>query len=234
MCFIHCTSVFPSFSFSRFVACFAVVHVLCCLFITCLSSIISMRSVLHSKFSCPRNSPPCTCSWCPPSQPCLRANLSSFSCVCFIVSRTWLTRLAIGSSFIWLWHCHPSSFILSASSSFRSVSSSDSQLGFGRRICSISFLRAVFSSTICDVTSSSVHCSAHFPSLLALALVIFLTCCWAVLNSRDMVSRLARTFLRLPLLATLLAHVCSMRPAILLHAVFLTALVLSATWTLPL
>ena len=39
------------------------------------------------------------------------------------------------------------------------------------------FLRAVFSSTICDVTSSSVHCSANFPSLLALALVIFLTCC---------------------------------------------------------
>ena len=43
------------------------------------------------------------------------------------------------------------------------------------------------------------------------------------------VRRLARTFLLLLLLATLLAHVCSMRPATRLHAVFLTALVLSAT-----
>ena len=43
------------------------------------------------------------------------------------------------------------------------------------------------------------------------------------------VRRLARTFLLLSLLATQLAHVCSMRPAIRLHAVFLTALVLSGT-----
>ena len=46
------------------------------------------------------------------------------------------------------------------------------------------------------------------------------------------VHHLARTFLLLPLLATLLAHVCSMRPVFRLHAVFSTALVFSVTSTL--
>ena len=114
----------------------------------------------------------------------------------------------------------------------------------GRRRCSITFLRAVFSALICDVKSSSDHCPARFPSLLALVWVIFLN---LLLNYSEFwghnvasevlvilvqllgVHRLAHTFLLLPLLVTLLEHVCSMRPAFRLHAVFSTALVLCAT-----
>ena len=48
------------------------------------------------------------------------------------------------------------------------------------------------------------------------------------------VRRLARTFLLLPLFATLLAHVCSMRPVFRLHAVLSTALLFSVTSTLTL
>ena len=48
------------------------------------------------------------------------------------------------------------------------------------------------------------------------------------------VRRLARTFLLLPLFATLLAHLCSVRSVFRLHAVFSTALVFSVTSTLTL
>ena len=108
------------------------------------------------------------------------------------------------------------------------ASSSDSLLSSGR---------AVFSSMICDVVSSSVHCSANvlrswlWPGHL---LDLLLSCSefsghgvalevLVLLIQLLGVRRLARTFLLLPLCATLLAHVCSMRPVFRLHVVFSTA-----------
>ena len=105
---------------------------------------------------------------------------------------------------------------------------------------------------ICDVTSSSVQCSANFPSLQALVckfpcspgfdpghLLDLLLSCFEFLG-HDVASevfvllvdilgvrRLVSTLLLLSLLATLPVHVCSMRPAFSLQAVFSTALVLT-------
>ena len=176
--------MFPSFSFSRFVACFAVVQVLCCLthhaldlhhldeicvphpcfLVHVVHHLLLARDVLHLNLvfvrTCRRVFPVCVFH--------RDSNLNHASRNRILVH----LALALPLELI-----HTVGFQLFAVSLSFDVSSSDSQHGFGRRICSISFLRAVSSSTICDVTSSSVHCTAHFPSLLALALVIFLICC---------------------------------------------------------
>ena len=76
------------------------------------------------------------------------------------------------------------------------------------------------------------------PSLLALGhlLDLLLSCSEFLFISSTFlgVRRLVRTLLVLPLLATLLAHVRSMRLALRLHAVFSSALVPSTSYTLTL